>query len=148
MPHLTTRARIAAALAAGLTTAVLLTGCGGAVQDLVERGVEGTVEEATGGQVDLSGDIPADFPQSVPIIDGTVELAGGAASADGWMVVLSSGASDPLGDARSALEGAGFTEDAALAQASDAGSVYTDGRYLVILAGEGGTVTYTVTPAP
>ncbi|MGR0318257.1 hypothetical protein [Agromyces sp. ZXT2-3] len=148
MPHLTTRARVAAALAASLAAAALLSGCGGAAQDLVERGVEDTVEEATGGQVDLSGEMPADFPQSVPIIDGTVELAGGAATTDGWMVVLSSEAADPLGDARRTLEGAGFTEDDTLAPASDAGSVYTDGDHLVILAGEGGTVTYTVTPAP
>lgn len=136
------------AVVSGLALSVLLSGCTGVVQDFVERGVEDTVEEATGGQVELGGELPADFPASVPIIDGTVELAGGAATDEGWVVVLSSEATDPLADARAAIEGAGFREDPTMAQATAAGSVYSDGEYLVILAGEGGTVTYTVTPAP
>ncbi|GAA1060915.1 hypothetical protein [Agromyces bracchium] len=147
MPLLSRRAR-ATAVAASLAAAALLSGCTGTVQEAVERGVEDAVEGATGGQVDLSGELPADFPASVPVIDGDVELAGGAADAEGWVVVMSSEATDPLGDARAAIEGAGFREDPTLAQATAAGSAYTDGEYLVILAGEGGTVTYTVTPAP
>ncbi|WP_400999515.1 hypothetical protein [Agromyces sp. GXQ0307] len=146
MPLISGRAR-ALALVASLATAALLAGCTGTVQESVERSVEEAVEGATGGQVDLSGELPTDFPTSVPIIDGDVELAGGAADAEGWVVVLSSEATDPLGDARAASEGAGFREDPTLAQAA-AGAVFTDGEYLVILAGEGGTVTYTVTPAP
>ncbi|GAA1056716.1 hypothetical protein GCM10017608_20870 [Agromyces luteolus] len=147
MPLFSRRAR-AVAVVASLAAATLLSGCTGTVQDLVERGVEDTVEDATGGRVELSGELPADFPASVPIIDGSIELAGGAASSDGWVVVLTSEAADPLGDARAEVEGAGFREDSTLAQASAAGTVYTDGEFLVILAGEGGTVTYTVTPAP
>ncbi|WP_353815663.1 hypothetical protein [Agromyces sp. SYSU T00266] len=147
MPLFPGRAR-AAAIVASLAAASLLTGCTGTVQEFVERGVEDAVEEGAGAQVDLSGELPTDFPTSVPIIDGTIELAGGAASADGWVVVLTSEAADPLADARAEVEGAGFREDPALAQASAAGTVYTDGELLVILAGEGDAVTYTVTPAP
>ncbi|WP_438855016.1 hypothetical protein [Agromyces sp. M3QZ16-3] len=147
MPLLTRRAR-ATAIALSLVAAGLLSGCTGTVQEYVERGVEDAVDGATGGEVDLSGELPSDFPPSVPIIDGTIELAGGAAGADGWVVVLSSVAEDPLGDARAAVVGVGFREDPTMAQATAAGSVYTDGEYLVILAGDGGTVTYTVTAAP
>ncbi|MRX45422.1 hypothetical protein [Agromyces kandeliae] len=147
MPIFSRRAR-AAAIVASPAAAALFSGCAGGVQDAVERGVEDAVEDATGDRVDLSGEIPEDFPASVPIIDGSIELAGAAASADGWVVVLTSEAADPLGDARAEVEAAGFREDPTLAQATAAGSAYTDGEFLVILAGEGGTVTYTVTPAP
>ncbi|RXZ43515.1 hypothetical protein [Agromyces binzhouensis] len=147
MPIFSRRVR-ATAIVASLAAATLLTGCTGVVQETVERGVGDAVEDATGGRVELSGELPADFPASVPIIDGSIELAGGAAGAEGWVVVLSSEAADPLGDARAQVQGAGFREDPSMAQATAAGSVYTDGELLVILAGEGGTVTYTVTPAP
>jgi hypothetical protein len=148
MPTLRPPARVAVALAGGIAAATLLTGCVGPVQDLVERGVEDTVESASGGQVDLSGELPDDFPDSIPVIDGTIELAGGAEGMDGWVVVLSSEASDPLAEARTALEGAGFGEDPTLSDTTAGGSVYGNGEFMVILAGEGGTVTYTVAPTP
>jgi hypothetical protein len=148
MPTLRSRDRVAVALAAGVAAATLLTGCVGTAQEFVERGVEDTVESATGGQVDLSGELPDDFPDSVPVIDGTIELAGGAEGMDGWVVVLSSAASDPLVDARTELEAAGFSEDPTLPDTTAGGSVSGNGEFMVILAGEGGTVTYTVAPTP
>ncbi|MBM7505323.1 hypothetical protein ACFPER_17695 [Agromyces aurantiacus] len=150
MPEPRIRGRAAALLPLAALTAALLAGCAGnPVQDLVDRTVEDAVEGATGGDVELSGDLPADFPESVPVIDGTIELAGGTgSSAEGWVVVLSSPSSDPLADATTALTGAGFTQDATLSGESAGGSVYTDGEYLVVLAGDETTVTYTVMPAP
>ena len=147
MPDPRLRGRAAALLS---VATLVLTGCvGNPVQDMVDRNIEETVEGATGGEVELGGELPADFPQSVPVIDGTIELAGGAGDGtEGWVVVLTSQAADPLGDAASALTGAGFTEDATLSGDAAGGSIYTDGQYLVILAGDGSTVTYSVAPAP
>ncbi|BDZ55931.1 hypothetical protein [Agromyces marinus] len=148
MPVLRSRGRVAPALVGGITAVLLLAGCAGPVQELVEDGVRGAVEDATGGQVELSGELTADFPASVPVIDGTIELAGGSAGGEGWMVVLSSTAPDALGDARSELEAAGFSEDRSVSGENAGGAVYSDGQHLVILVGDGSTVTYTVTPAP
>lgn len=149
MPAPRLRSRAAALFPVVAVATALLAGCAVTpVEGLVTEGIEGAVEGATGGDVELGGSLPADFPESVPIIDGTIELAGGSAgAADGWVVVLTSESGDPLADARSALTGAGFTEDATLSGDTAAGAVYTDGEYMVVLAGEGTTVTYTVAPA-
>jgi hypothetical protein len=139
MPAPRLRGRAAALLSVAAVATALLTGCvGNPVEDLVNQGVEDAVEGASGGDVELGGDLPADF-----------ELAGGAGGdTEGWVVVLTSDSADPLADAKSALTGAGFGEDAALSGNAGGGSVYTDGEHLVILAGDETTVTYTVTPAP
>lgn len=150
MPAPRLRGRAAALLSVASVATLLLTGCAGnPVQDMVDRTIEDSVEGATGGEVELGGDLPADFPASVPVIDGTIELAGGTGDGtEGWVVVLTSQASDPVGDAASALTGAGFTEDSTLSGEAAGGSVYTDGQYLVVLVGDGSTVTYSVAPAP
>jgi hypothetical protein len=150
MPDPRLRGRAAALLSVASVATLVLTGCvGNPLQDMVDRNIEETVEGATGGEVELGGELPADFPQSVPVIDGTIELAGGAGDGtEGWVVVLTSQAAGPLGDAASALTGAGFTEDATLSGDAAGGSIYTDGQYLVVLAGDGSTVTYSVAPAP
>lgn len=141
----TTRAAIAVAIAG--ITASLLTGCfGNPVEDLVNRGVEDAIEDATGGDVSLGGELPADFPTSVPIIDGDISVAAGAGGAEGWIVVVTSSASDPVAEAASALEGAGFTEDTTVSGAGMGAKVYSNAEYLVLVAGEGDTVSYTVTP--
>ena len=149
MPAPRPRGRLAALSALAFATLVL-TGCAAnPVQDLVDRTVEETVEGATGGEVELGGDLPTGFPTSVPVIDGTIEVAGGAGgNSHGWMVVLTPEGADPVADATSALTAAGFTEDASLSGDAAGGSVYTDGQYVVVLAGDATTVTYTVFPAP
>lgn len=141
----TTRAAIAVAIAG--ITASLLTGCfGNPVEDLVNRGVEDAIEDATGGDVSLGGELPADFPTSVPIIDGDISVAAGAGGTEGWIVVITSSASDPVAEAASALGGAGFTEDTTVSGAGMGAKVYSNAEYLVLVAAEGDTVSYTVTP--
>jgi hypothetical protein len=141
----TTRAAIAVAIAG--ITASLLTGCfGNPVEDLVNRGVEDAIEGATGGDVSLGGELPADFPTSVPIVDGDISMAAGAGDAEGWVVVLTSSASDPVAEAAAALEAAGFTEDTTVSGAGMGAKVYSNAEYLVLVAGEGETLSYTVTP--
>ena len=143
------RARAAAAASAVVLFVGLLTGCAGnPVEDLVNQGVEDAVEGATGGDVNLSGELPADFPESVPLIDGDIELTGGAGGVEGWVVVLTSSAADPLAEAKAALAQAGFAEQTGVSGQAAAGTLHSDGQYLVVLAGDGTTVTYTVTAAP
>ena len=144
MPILT-RAAIAVAMAG--VTATLLTGCfGNPVENLVQQGVEDAVEGATGGDVSLGGELPADFPTSVPLVDGDISLAAGAGGAEGWVVVITSSASDPVADAAAALEEAGFAEDTTVTGAGVGAKVYSNAEYIVFVAGEGTTVSYTVTP--
>jgi hypothetical protein len=141
--------RAATAVVIAAISATLLTGCfGNPVEDLVNRGVEDAIEGATGGDVSLGGELPADFPTSVPLIDGTIGVAAGTGGADGWVVVITSSASDPVADAASALEAAGFTEDTTVSGAGMGAKVYSNAEYLVLVAGEGETVSYTVTPKP
>ena len=77
MTTLTTTTRAATAVAIAGITASLLTGCFNPAE-LVNRGVEDAIEGATGGDVSLGGELPADFPTSIPLIDGDVTFAGGA----------------------------------------------------------------------
>lgn len=148
MTTLTTTTRAATALAIAGITASLLTGCFGNPADLVDKGVEDAIEGATGGDVSLGGELPADFPTTIPLVDGDVTFAGGAGDTDGkgWVVVLTSSAADPVADAAAALEGAGFTEDTSMTGAEAGARIYTNPEYFVLLAGEGETLTYTVTP--
>lgn len=141
--------RAAMALAIAAISATLLTSCfGNPVEDLVNQGVEDAIEGATGGEVSVGGELPADFPTSVPLVDGKIGVAAGTGGADGWVVVITSSASDPVADAAAALEEAGFTEDTTVSGAGMGAKVYSNAEYLVLVAGEGETVSYTVTPQP
>lgn len=141
----TTRVAIAVAIAG--VTATLLTGClANPVEELVNRGVEGAVEGATGGDVSLSGELPADFPSDVPVIDGKIGLSAGAGGTEGWIVAITSSSTDAVADAAAALEAAGYSEDTSVSGGQVGAKVYTGSGYLVLLAGEGSTVSYTVTP--
>ena len=143
----TSRAAIAVAIAG--ITASLLTGCFGNPGDLVNQGVEDAIESATGGEVSLDGDLPADFPTSVPLIEGDDHRRGAArAETEGWVVVVTpSDSADPVADAASALEAAGFTEDTTISGDGGGAALYSDGEYTVLLVGQGRAVSYTVAPA-
>jgi hypothetical protein len=147
MSTLPTISRAAVAVAIAGLTASLLTGClGNPVENLVNQGVEDAIEGATGGDVSLGGELPDGFPTSVPLIDGDITVAAGAGGADGWVVVISSSTADPVAESASALEGAGFTEDTTVSGAGMGAKVYSNAEYIVLVAGEGETVSYTVTP--
>ncbi|MDF2574971.1 MAG: hypothetical protein K0S05_1883 [Agromyces sp.] len=147
MPTLPATTRAAMAIAIAGVTASLLTGCfANPVEELVNRSVEGAVEEATGGDVSLSGELPADFPAEVPVIEGKIGLSAGAGGAEGWVVAITGTSSDALAEAAAELEAAGYTEDTAVSGGQVGAKVYTGADYLVLLAGEGSTVSYTVTP--
>lgn len=143
MSTLSSTSRAAMAVVIAGLTASLLTGCfGNPVEDLVNRGVEG----ATGGEVSLDGELPSDFPESVPLVDGDISFAGGSGGGEGWIVMVTSDAADPVADARAALEDAGFAEDTTVSGGGVGAVVYSNAELLVLLAGDGKTVSYTVTP--
>jgi hypothetical protein len=147
MPTLPTTTRAAIAVAIAGITASLLTGCfGNPVENLVNNGVEDAIEDATGGEVNIDGELPADFPTTVPLIEGKISFSGGSGGTEGWVVLITSSASDPVAEAASALEGAGFTEDTTVSGAGADAKVYSNAEYLVFVAGDGNIVTYTVTP--
>ena len=141
----TSRAAIAVAIAG--IAASLLTGCFGNPAD-INQGVEDAIESATGGEVSLDGELPADFPASVPLIEGDSTVAAGAGGTEGWDVVVTpSDSDDPVADAASALEASGFTEDKSISGDGGGAAVYSDGEYTVLLVGQGSAVSYTVAPA-
>ncbi|WP_133411898.1 hypothetical protein [Agromyces badenianii] len=143
-----TFSRLGTAAVLAALTATLLSGCFPNPADLVNQGVEDAVEDATGGEVSLGGELPADFPESVALIDGEIAFAAGAGGSEGWMVMVTSTAADPVADAAAKLEAAGFTEDTTLSGEGASAVVYSNGEYLVLVAGEGETVSYTVTQQP
>jgi len=138
-----TRARAAIALAIAGVAALLLSGCNPV--DSVRQGVEDAIESATGGDVSV-GELPDDFPESVPLIEGAVEVgaAGEVGGDEGWTVVVTSDAADPMADAVAALEAAGFTNDPSISGMG--ATFYSDGEYSVLVIGQGERVSYTVTP--
>jgi len=147
MSTLSSTSRAAMAVVIAGLTASLLTGCfGNPVEDLVNQGVEDAVEGATGGEVSLDGELPADFPESVKLVEGDISFAGGTGAGEGWLVMVTSEAADPVADARAALEGAGFAEDTTVSGGGVGAVVYSNDEYLVLVAGDGKTVSYTVTP--
>ncbi|MBM7831320.1 hypothetical protein JOE59_002025 [Agromyces cerinus] len=143
-----THRRAGTAVVIAAVTATLLTGCFPNPGDLVNQGVEDAIKDATGGDVSLSGELPADFPASIALVDGEITFAAGSAGSEGWIVIVSSSAADPVADAAAKLEAAGFTEDTTLSGDNASAVVYSDGEYIVLLAGDGEAVTYTVTQQP
>ena len=148
MPTITVSRRLAVALAATATAALLFTGCSAnPLEGIVDQGIEDAVEGATGGDVNLGSELPADFPTSVPLLDGEISFSGGAGQAEGWIVVITSSAADPVAEASAELEAAGFTRDTNVSGDSANAAVYSDDEYLVIVAADGENLSYTVTAA-
>ncbi|QJU53939.1 hypothetical protein SCB71_12140 [Herbiconiux sp. KACC 21604] len=88
MRHTTRSAALAVAFALLLTPA--LAGC---IGNPVEQIVEGAVEQAGGGDVDLNSDggLPDGFPTEVPLYDGEIVggMGVGVAEGDGgWTVIV------------------------------------------------------------
>lgn len=93
----------AIALATTLVLAPALTGC---------SGLEGLIEQATGGEVNVSiGSLPDGWPAEVPVIDGEI-IAGGTANAEdgtpGWNVTIKVDDKTAFDDIASQLGAAGF----------------------------------------
>lgn len=156
--------RLALALAVATLLGGALAGCTGSPLDSVvegavnegieqlEGGIEGLVSEALGGaEVSTDGTLPGTFPDSVPLVDGTV-LGGGAGPAgSGWVANVEVASVAAFEDARALLEQAGYTGAAVSSDADSAFGTFTGPQYTVVLTvatqADGTTVaTYVVTP--
>lgn len=137
---------VAIALALSLTPA--LTACSG-------NPIQGIIQNATGGQVDLGGtSLPKDFPADVPLVSGEVVSGVGFGNEDGkvWNVGVKVSGADAIAGIASQLKGAGFEMVSEQSATSEEGvaNIFTKEPYglLVIVAKDdkGGFVAnYTVT---
>ena len=140
-PRITTLALLVALLAAPA-----LSGC---------AGIEGMVEQATGGDVSLPGNsVPDDFPAEVPLVDGEVVMGAGIGTADGkaWNVTIKVAGLDATDDIKAQLEGAGFTAAPGATTGESSALLYTSAAYSVAVVvtkdtNEGFLANYTVTDA-
>ncbi|KQQ94500.1 hypothetical protein ASF62_10440 [Leifsonia sp. Leaf325] len=141
MPFRTRLAVPAIAVALLLTPA--LAGCGV---------VESAVDQATGGQVSVGGKLPKGWPEEVPVVDGKI-LVGAGGQGDGgsgWIVTVDATAADPIAEATTQLEDAGFSVDSAAEASTDDGGFVAmkNENYSVLVAGTKDGLLYTVTPLP
>jgi hypothetical protein len=147
-------ASVVIAIALGVLAAPALTGC---IGNPVESIVEGAVEQAGGGEVDLNSDggLPDGFPSEIPLYDGEVVGGLGAGTADGggWTVII---AVDDLEASFTSIDdqlvAAGFESSFSGFTEGTGSGMYSNGTYSVLLAvaddGSGQkTATYVVTGA-
>ncbi|UFU03201.1 hypothetical protein LQF12_00890 [Ruania suaedae] len=148
-----------------------VTGC--SVESLVEEGFERAVEQGNDGEnvdIDLDsenggfvvesdegsfsvgGDLPADFPADIPLIEGEILSASSMQSADasGWAVQIQAEGEGAFDRAEQALRDAGFTEgeESLSVAAGDlvmAGLVNDRWQVLLSAIDTEGVVSYTVT---
>ena len=132
MSTLRTRVTVPVAILVALAMAPALTGCFG-------NPIEGIIEQATGGDVDLGGPgVPDGFPSEVPLIDGEVVYGMSVGNSDGnvWNVTVKVGGEGAIDDIRAQLEGAGFTENEAgigSETAEGATAIYESDAYGVLV---------------
>jgi hypothetical protein len=139
---------LAISLAAILTPAL-----GACSSNPVESIVEGAIEQAGGGDVDLNSDggLPDGFPvDAVPLYDGEIVGGMGASTADGggWTVIVKTpDVAETFLSISDQLTSAGFT---ALFGASEASGTFSSTDYSVLVTvaddGTGPTATYVVGP--
>lgn len=114
------RRRILAGAGLAFTAALVLTGCANPIESMIESAstsaADSLVSELTGVEVEGlgTGDIPADFPQSVPLPDATPHSALSHTNEGKkiWSLNYKEGANDQVfDDFKAAVVASGFTED-------------------------------------
>jgi hypothetical protein len=143
---------------------LMLSGCTGTPLDNViegvvgegaeqlQGGVEGLVEDAIGGTaISSDGQLPDGFPADAVPVTGTVLGGGSGPNGAGWVARTQLGSAAEFEQAKSALEGAGFTASAVNSDGNSGFGTFTSADHVVVLvvATESGqaTATYVVTPA-
>lgn len=150
MKTIRTRVAVPVAIVAALLLAPALSACSS-----VSGIVNGAVEDASGGNVSV-GALPSGWPDEVPVIEGDIVGGGKIPDGDGWMVIIKSDAADPIADAQTQLEAAGFTTPVDVPAESipgledlSSGSYFAqNANYTVVVAGSEQGVIYTVVPTP
>jgi hypothetical protein len=150
MSTLRKRITVPLAIVLALTITPALSGCFG-------NPIEGIIEGATGGDVDLGGKgLPEGFPSSeVPLIGGEIIFGAGIGAAEGhvWNVTIKVAGVDAIEQIKSELVGAGFTDNEAGiggSSADGATALFDNDKYGVLVVvskdGDNGFVAnYTVT---
>lgn len=163
MAHTRTRLLRAPGIAIALAAAFALTGCfgipgGGDGGEAAKDGAEKLVEEMSGGEsdIEIDGELPDNFPDSVPLIDGTIQSAvyldmddDDGSTVKGWNVSMSADdGATAAEEARQLLLDAGFTEEIWNESEGMINGMFTNADFGVTLGvfGEDGTVGYTVIP--
>lgn len=149
----TLRKRVVAPIAIALALAITpaLSGC-------FANPIEGIIEGATGGDVDLGGNtIPEGFPTEVPVIDGEIQFGGSIAEGTSkvFNVTVKVSGDSPVDAIKSDLEGAGFTTQTEFSGDPNEGGtlIYTSDAWGVLVVvgkdpnGSDWIVNYTVTSA-
>lgn len=124
-----------------VVTALVLTGCANPLDKLVERGVEGVIEQVSGGEVQIGGitgsvDVPGDFPASVPLPGLAPDNALRVVIDGGPAWTLHYSADDAVyDDLRDRIVAAGFEEESS----GDLADVmrlaqYSDGTHRIMLS--------------
>ena len=118
----TRRLTTAIAIASALVLAPVLSGCGA---------LEGIIEQATGGDVNVSmGSLPDGWPAEVPVIDGQILIGGTAdteSGAPGWNVTIKVESEAAFADIATQLTDAGF--ESVDAGELDGGDTITSGAF-------------------
>ena len=151
MSSMTRRITAPLAIVIALAMAPALSGCFG-------NPIEGIIEGATGGQVDLGGTtIPDGFPTSeVPVADGEIIFAGafGGADAQVFNVTVRVPNAQAIDSIQTELEAAGFESQGAFSGSTEEGGTFigttaTWGVLVVVAkdAENGFVASYTVTSA-
>jgi len=152
------------AVAGLLSMSVVLSGCGMIAREAAEKTTEKAIENATGADVDIEGEtvkiegeggsaslgegaeIPSDFPDDVPVYEGTVKAA--ITGNDSWTISIetSDDAKTVLDFYTEKLEAEGWTKESS-ASTPDGGmySAKKGERSVVVVATGGGGQTQGMT---
>lgn len=150
-PRRTRRAfLVPAAIVLAFSLTPALAACGG-------NPLQGAIEQATGGQLDIGGTtLPADFPTEVPLTSGEIVSTasfGNVAEGKVWNVTIKVSGLTSIEDISSQLQGAGFEVAGGTASSEEgAANIFTKDPYsvLVVVAKDdkGGFIAnYSVTSA-
>ncbi|WP_157509834.1 hypothetical protein [Leifsonia sp. Root4] len=148
MKTIRTRLAVPVAIVAALLLAPALSACSS-----VSGIVNGAVEDASGGNVSV-GALPSGWPDEVPVIEGDVVGGGKNPDGAGWIAIIKSEATDPIADAQTQLEAAGFSTPEGVSAENIPGleglanGAYfaQNANYAVVVAGSDQGVLYTVVP--
>lgn len=124
----------------------------GADVDVDTDSGEVSIKDGDGNSYEAGGDLPDDFPDEVPLIEGTVLSAVSVTDQGrgGWSVALTVDGSgdDAYAEAGAELESAGFTKDTEITSGSTTGAWSKDTFEVLVSAFDNGdgnaTVSYTV----
>jgi len=138
---------VTVALVLAVGVAPLLGGCATSVEQAVSTSSAiPSADPVSGcGAVGADGSLPAGWPTTIPVIEGTVAFGVCNAAAGRWVITVTSSVTDPLGTARTQLEGAGFTTDTSVSAGGTGVVTLSDATYSVLLASNATGIVYTVT---